>query len=392
MLEVVNAVGRGDYSKQININGNGAIDLLGGGLKNFFTQQQESIAREKASQERERSVQLELQSKVNDLLQVVGAAAKGDFTNEVTVRGEDPIGQLGNALATMFDDLRHMIGQITESAEQFTEGSHVIAESSQSLACGAQTQSASVEEMSASIEELARSINEVKFSAQKANELAQNTDNLASEGGIAVQKSVQAMALIKASSDKVTEIVQVIADIAGQTNLLALNAAIEAARAGEHGLGFAVVADEVRKLAERASSAAKEISTLIIESSQRVEEGAKLSASTGHALEQIVTGVQSTASKITEIASATSLQAANASEVSKAIHNVGQVTETSAASSEELASSSEELGAQAASLRELVAKFKISYQSPNVKHSGTSFSAATHKSKSKNQFAHNGSR
>lgn len=309
-------------------------------------------------QENERNA-AELKEKVDRLLINVQAAAGGDLTTRVVVRGDDAIGQLGEGLDRMISSLRHIIMQIIEAAEQFTDGARVVSEGSNLLSDGAQTQSANVEQMTASIQSLVKMIEGVAQNVRDVDQIAKDTSQRAVDGGEAIEKSIKAIKLIDKSAEQIAEIIGVISDIAAQSNLLALNAAIEAARAGEHGRGFAVVADEVRKLAERSSQAAKEITTLIKESTQRVREGAELSHQTGEVLMKIIEGVEQSATGIGMIARATQEQTSTAAEVNTGVQNISSITESNASAAEEMANSSRVLSGQAEQLKELVGAFNI---------------------------------
>jgi len=323
------------------------------------TEQVRAREREEAQQRQILGAKESLEAQVRTLGAVFTAASGGDLTKEIGFSGDDDMGRLAADATEMLAGLRGLVRQITAAANQQNEGARMIAESSGGLSEGAQSQAASVEEMTAAVEQLVGSIEAISRSTVESRTQAEETAGMAEAGRAAVADAIEAMGLIRRSSEQINDIIQVIGDIASQTNLLALNAAIEAARAGEHGLGFAVVADEVRKLAERASEAAKEITQLIKESTKRVQEGAGLSEKVGQSLAAIVSAVGRTAGGIATIATATESQAANAAEVKMAIQSVSQTTESNAAAAEQLAAGAEELGSQAQGLRDLVKQFKV---------------------------------
>ncbi len=162
---------------------------------------------------------------------------------------------------------------MSENAEEVAGAATQVSGASQSLAQGASEQAASLEETSASTEEIASITRRNADNALQVAGLMQQSEQSASGVNQTLDRMVDKMKEIDASSNKIARIIKVIDEIAFQTNILALNAAVEAARAGEAGLGFAVVADEVRNLAQRCAQAARDTAGLIEESIETSRDG-----------------------------------------------------------------------------------------------------------------------
>ena len=250
--------------------------------------------------------------------------------------------------------LRSVIFNLTEGAEQVASASEQISSSSQSLAQGSSEQASSLEETSASMEEMASMTKQNSNNSKEAAQLASLCNLTAGSGNKSVNDMNVAMQAINDSSKKIGDIIKVIDGIAFQTNLLALNAAVEAARAGEHGKGFAVVAEEVRNLAQRSATAAKDTTVLIEDCVSKADSGTKLSEKCKEVLYGIVENVKKVNKLTGEISIASGEQTEGIDQVTKAINEMDNVTQNTAANAEETASASEELSAQAQNMLEQI--------------------------------------
>ena len=295
---------------------------------------------------------------VTELGAALSDLAEGRLDRRIDRPLPPEIDQLRSDFNQALAGLEDAMSQVKGATTTIGEGMSEINTAASDLSQRTEQQAASLEETVAALSEITRGINGTASDAQKANQATATALRDAENGGTVVAQAVTAMNAIEGSSQKISQIIGVIDEIAFQTNLLALNAGVEAARAGEAGKGFAVVAQEVRALAQRSAEAAKEIKGLIMTSSEQVESGVELARASGKSLEEIVARVHEVSRLVAEISRNAEQQASTLREVSTAADQMDKVTQQNAAMVEETTAAARNLSAETEQLATLMGRFR----------------------------------
>ena len=268
-----------------------------------------------------------------------------------------------NAVAQSFNQfisyLQGLLQQVGDSALAITAASREIASGNANLSSRTEDQASSIVETAASMEQLTGTVRQNADNATHANQLAGDASQVAARGTEVVRQVVTTMGEIHHSSRKVVDIISVIDSIAFQTNILALNAAVEAARAGEQGRGFAVVASEVRNLAQRSANSAREIKKLIEESVANIDTGSALVEQAGQTMDELMKGVSSVTTLMSEIMSASREQSLGIEQVNVAITQLDGTTQQNAVLVEQVSAAAQAMESQSTQLERVVQSFRL---------------------------------
>ena len=322
---------------------------------------------------------------ISDSLKEI-ADGGGDLTRRLPSHSQDEISHLSGNFNRVMEQIASIIQRVTETSEGVTTQTEKMIQASSNTSEAIARQINEIDQVVAALQQMSHSAEEVADHAKTTAADTQETLRLSDEGSKVVKSAIDTINRLtsqiestadkiqglREKSDNIGSVMEVIRNIAEQTNLLALNAAIEAARAGEQGRGFAVVADEVRSLAQKTQKSTEEIEAIIFElqkaaddthhsmeySVEAVRETIDTSGRVDQALEKIRDNVQSINAMNHHIATASQEQSATATEVSKNITAIHDITEDVSENARVVDESSAVLDRESHLLRDEMSIFK----------------------------------
>lgn len=295
LQNAVSGVTAGDYSARANSTSSDELGELGRAFDNLLDERVANLAKAEAENER-------LNESIIAIMGAVDRLSRNDLTVEVPVK-EDITGAVADAINLMSSEAASVLAVVQEAAIELQKSAEVVRDHGDTVSQVATTERELVEIIMDSLGNASKTMKGIAVLAKKSNEIADGASNTTQMAFDSVHSTAAGMKSIRDTvnetgkrikrlgerSQEITEIVNVIKDIADKTDGLAINASMQAAAAGEAGRGFAVVAEQVQRLAQNASESSAMITSLVktIQS-----ETAEAMAVTNRAIDQVVTGSQ----------------------------------------------------------------------------------------------------
>ncbi|MDP3258269.1 methyl-accepting chemotaxis protein [Bosea sp. (in: a-proteobacteria)] len=337
--EVVAAAAAGDFSRRVEANFTDAeLNALAGSVNELLETVQGGLS-ETCDVLAELSAG-HLSARIEGLYQGAFAELKNG-TNALAEEFESTLAKLSETVAAVRSATTEILDGVTDLAERTSEESNAVSMATNQLGAFAGT------------------VKKTASEAAQATGMAEGAESQAQQGEKVVASALEAMQRIRTSSDKISEVIAMIDEIAFQTNLLALNAAVEAARAGDSGRGFAVVATEVRSLAKRSADASNDVKKLVEAAHGDVKVGVGLVEETAQMFEAIVSSVNDLTGLMNGISQTAKSQASDVSAINTEIDGIGSMAHQNAALVEETNAALALTDEQTRALSEHIARFRF---------------------------------
>jgi methyl-accepting chemotaxis protein len=322
---------------------------------------------------------------LKEMAGVAGRIAGRDLKAQVEPQSAADV--LGNAFATMIDNLRSVMTEIQESASVVASSVGEILVTTTQVASGIAETATSVSETTATVEEVKQT---AQLSAEKSRDVSENAQAaalVAEQGHSAVTETIdgighikelmatvaESVVMLSEQTQAIDEIITVVGDLAQQSNLLAVNAAIEASKAGEQGKGFTVVAQEIKSLADQSKQATEQVrailgdiqkatgkSVLAAEQvSKAVEGGVKQAAASGESIGKLAGNIGAAAQAAAQIAASSQQQLAGMEQVAMAMESIKQAAQQNVSGTRQAEQAAHTLNELGQKLKEMVEKYKV---------------------------------